>query len=80
MDNFLLQISVVSQEEAKEIEEATRGQNSSKRWLKERCKKITSSKFGEICKMTERRNIEKMPSTMLSATEIKSACHSWKNV
>ena len=73
MDNLLLQISVVSQEEAKEIEEATRGQNSSKRWLKERCKRITSSKFGEICKMTERRNIEKKLSTMLSATEIKSA-------
>ena len=49
----------VSTEQAAEIEEKTRSQAGSTEWQSEREWRLTASHFGAICKMTDRRDVEK---------------------
>ena len=44
-------ISQVSADEARELEEATRHQAASTRWIEERQKRLTASRFGEVMRM-----------------------------
>ncbi len=55
----------VSQTEANKIEETTRGQASVARWNSEREWRLTASWFGTVCKVTKRRNKDKLCSSML---------------
>ena len=50
----------VSSKEAAQIEAKTRAQATSTQWQKLRQWRLTASKFGEIAKITERRNLEKL--------------------
>ncbi|XP_021362744.1 uncharacterized protein LOC110456373 [Mizuhopecten yessoensis] len=54
------------------IEETTRSQSSSKIWYKERAWRLTASRFGEVCKMTHRRNIQKLCSSLLNTNKTYS--------
>ncbi|KAK4301494.1 hypothetical protein Pmani_026272 [Petrolisthes manimaculis] len=73
-------ISHVTESDRQEIELATRGQDNSKRWKQERGKRITSSNFGMICKTTERRDMEKLLSTLIDSADIhtKAIAHGRK--
>ena len=66
-----------SSQEAKAIEEATRRQFACKRWHEERYCRITSSKFGEICK--SRSSIAKCKRMLYSNTSstLSSAALLW---
>lgn len=61
MENRLL----VTNKEAANIERGTRGQSNDEKWLEEREWRLTSSKFGQICKATERRDMTKLASSLL---------------
>lgn len=50
----------VSEERAKDIEKLTRGQADNKRWFLEQQWRITASRFGEISRITPRRQIRKL--------------------
>lgn len=50
----------VSEERAKDIEKLTRGQAYNKRWFLEQQWRITASRFGEISRITPRRQIRKL--------------------
>jgi hypothetical protein len=56
----------VSRHEAETIEIKTRGQNKNVQWKEERLWRVTASKFGEICKATERRDFGKMANSLLN--------------
>ncbi|XP_013420386.1 uncharacterized protein LOC106180799 [Lingula anatina] len=44
-------ITAINATEMQKVKTATMGQNTNKIWYSERCKRITSSNFGKICKM-----------------------------
>lgn len=48
------------------VEETTRNQSSCKYWYTERAWRLTASRFGDILKMTNRRNISKLCASLLS--------------
>ncbi|VDI44138.1 Hypothetical predicted protein [Mytilus galloprovincialis] len=56
-DNTLFQIS---DEDITSIQAFTVNQFKSKQWLYERCKRLTSSNFGRICKATHRTDFHKL--------------------
>ncbi|CAG2226881.1 unnamed protein product [Mytilus edulis] len=56
-DNKLFQIS---DEDITSIQTITVNQSKSKQWLYERCKRLTSSNFGRICKATDRTDFHKL--------------------
>ena len=62
----------VDQKSIVKIEKATRGQSSSKSWYAERTWRITASKFGELNRITPRRNINKLLSNMLSCRPLET--------
>lgn len=51
----------------------TRGQAGNKLWKEERTKRITASKFGEICKAGERRDKSLLASSIIMPKIIKTA-------
>lgn len=59
--------SQVSQATATEIFQATVGQSTSRRWFEERRWRLTASRFGEIVKLTERRDMEKLCCSLTSS-------------
>ena len=59
-------------EEAKKIEDCTRGQASSPRWFKERKWRLTASNFGQIVKSTERRDFSSLCDTLLNPPKIST--------
>jgi putative phage-type endonuclease len=50
-------ITAITPEQVADIEEETRGQGKNARWKQLRLQHITSSRFGEICKATRRKNM-----------------------
>ena len=63
-NNFLeaLGLMNLSMEEIARIEERTRQQSQDKAWFCERTKRLQSSRFGRICKATERTDKKSWPS------------------
>ena len=60
----------VSEKEAMEIEVQTRGQAGSRRWKSEREWRLTASKFGEIIKVTDRRDMEKFCESLYNQPDL----------
>lgn len=58
--------------EACKIETQTRDQCKSKKWFQEREWRITASRFGEICKTTEKRNKDKLCHSLVSPQELQT--------
>ena len=63
-------VSPISNDSVVEIEAATRGQASNRRWFQERSLRITASHFGEICRATERRDKAKLAMSITKPTQI----------
>jgi len=49
------------------IEKKTRGQAKNPRWKAEREWRLTASSFGEICKMTEKRDTQKLAQNLFNS-------------
>jgi Zn finger protein HypA/HybF involved in hydrogenase expression len=58
----------ITHEKARKIESSTRNQSQSSEWFKERKYRLTASKFGEIVKMTDKRNRQKLCASLLNTT------------
>ncbi|XP_048772140.2 uncharacterized protein LOC125678072 [Ostrea edulis] len=56
----------VTESEVSSIEKETRGQSTNKRWFAERMWRITASNFGQISRMTDRRNKQKLCKSLIS--------------
>lgn len=56
----------VTEADVRRIEKETRQQTSSKLWFRHRSWRLTASRFGEICKLTSRRNITKLCQNLMS--------------
>ncbi|CAC5411789.1 unnamed protein product [Mytilus coruscus] len=67
----------VTAQHAKLAEKETRGQSSNKKWFYLGHWRITASRFGEISKMTTRRNVQKLCQSMSSQKffNVKSVLH-----
>lgn len=61
-----LNVTKISEEEARILNMKTADQALSNLWHEERCKRIHSSVFGRICKMTERTNPEKLAESLVT--------------
>ena len=59
----------VSGQEAQKIEVATRAQGGSA-WQRQREWRLTASHFGDICKMTENRDVESFCESMYSPKDL----------
>ncbi len=59
---------VVTGEEARNIEEATRGQSTCDEWMKERRKRLTASNVGSVAKMRKTTKRSKKVQTLLYST------------
>ena len=62
----------VNSERSLEIEKSTREQSSSLKWFKERKFRLTASKFGEILKCTENRDLSKFCEELFSPPSLSS--------
>lgn len=60
----------VTTKQAADIEAETKQQAGCARWAEERQYRLTASRFGEICKMTQRRNIEKLCNSLFEHSYI----------
>lgn len=60
--------------EIKEIEEMTKKQRQCKAWIVKRQWRVTASHFGEICKATNCRNMQKLCKQLLKNTNSKIHC------
>jgi hypothetical protein len=56
----------VTAEAAQIIEQQTREQSDCQKWREERRYRVTASRFGEICKVTERRDMSKLSKSVYS--------------
>ncbi|XP_055999628.1 uncharacterized protein LOC125656633 [Ostrea edulis] len=55
----------VTESEVARIEKETRGQSTSKRWFAERMWRVTASNFGQISRMTDRRDRQKLCKSLI---------------
>ena len=62
----------MTQERLEEIEKKTRGQNQSPLWFSERKWRLTASNFGDILKMTDRRDLDKLCENLLNPSKLTS--------
>lgn len=71
----------VTDDEAKTLEENTRKQALSSEWKEARRLRLTASNFGVICKMTDRRDLQKMCDSLYNDLPFKTAAmeHGIKN-
>lgn len=74
-EDFLCRFRVteITKEEIQDIELHTREQGKSSRWFEERRKRITASCFGDICKATDRRNMEALAASLINPKTINTA-------
>ncbi|XP_069105993.1 uncharacterized protein [Argopecten irradians] len=63
---------VLSMEESLKIEETTKKQSLCKKWHKERKWRLTSSRFGDICKATDRRNKDQLCQSMFEPATLST--------
>lgn len=66
-------ISKISSEEIVQFERQTVGQSKNKLWLTQRCKRLHSSKFGRICKATDKTDHEKLARSLTVSQQIHAA-------
>ena len=66
-------VTHISDEHATQIECDTKGQAVSKLWHADRAKRITASRFGRICKMTERTDATKLAASLQEQNIISAA-------
>ena len=64
---------MMSTDETSAIEEATRKQSCSSLWFEHRKYRITASRFAEICKATQRRDMAKLCQSIVSSNRITTA-------
>ena len=62
----MLQLTDISEMDRRQLEIATRGQSQNKAWLKERCKRLTASNFGRICKATSKTNFAALAMSLVN--------------
>ena len=67
----------VTSEEARRIEELTRDQATSYKWKEERHWRLTASRFGDICRATERRNLPSLAKSILNPPHLTGAAVSY---
>jgi hypothetical protein len=60
----------VTQADAERLQQATVDQSNCSVWHAERQWRLTASRFGEITKITDRRNIEKLCQTLLGLDQL----------
>ena len=60
----------MTQEDIERIQKATVDQNLCSTWYSERQWRLTASRFGEISKLTERRDMEKLCRSLLGLERI----------
>ena len=60
----------VTTEEAENIEQFTREQSGSYKWKEERHWRLTASRFGEICRATERRDMSSLAKSILNPPDL----------
>lgn len=76
MEDHFLEKNCITRIDAKairEIEESTRQQAQSPRWFDEKQKRMTASKFGEICKATERKDLDALAKSIIFPASLKRA-------
>jgi len=75
IDSFLQRqrITEITKTEVDALQQATHCQSANPIWREERCKRLTSSTFGKICKMTERTNDVLLAKSLLSYQELSTA-------
>ena len=66
-------VTQISDEQATQIERDTKGQAICKLWHAERAKRITASRFGRICKMTDRTDKTKLATSLQEQNMISAA-------
>ena len=66
---FCLRIQV-SEAEASQLEIKTRGQANNKKWFEARRWRLTASRFGEICRITAKRNMKKLCSSLVNPANL----------
>ena len=62
----------VTEEEAAQLERATRKQFLSTAWKEARRTRITASNFGTVCKVTERRDLDKLCATLYEDSHFRA--------
>lgn len=74
-ENFLAanNISSISAEAIADTQKVTTGQSKNKSWAKERVKRIHSSNFGRICKLTERTDKKKYAKSLTTGKRLNTA-------
>ena len=65
-------ITAIEPDQVEKIEEDTRGQSSDASWFAERTKRLTSSNFGRICKITNKTNIKAFCRSLMTVRKISS--------
>ncbi|WAR12346.1 EXO-like protein [Mya arenaria] len=62
----------ISPEQIVTIEQRTRSQADNHTWREQRLWRVTASRFGEICKLTARRNMNKLCKSFMTSSNLKS--------
>ncbi|VDI42211.1 Hypothetical predicted protein, partial [Mytilus galloprovincialis] len=71
-EHWIDRANKVTQSDVDLIERSTRLQSCSPKWLEERRFRLTASTFGEICKVTSRRNTDKFCHSLFYGSNIQS--------
>ncbi|VDI43683.1 Hypothetical predicted protein, partial [Mytilus galloprovincialis] len=71
-EHWIDRANKVTQSDVDLIERSTRLQSCSPKWLEERRWRLTASTFGEICKVTSRRNTNKFCHSLFYGSNIQS--------
>ena len=73
-DTFLRNIHVtdIDNAEIRRIEQSTKGQSTNPAWYDERSIRLSSSRFGRICKATQRTDFRALANSFTKVTQIKN--------
>ncbi|KAL3831917.1 hypothetical protein ACJMK2_023611 [Sinanodonta woodiana] len=67
-------LTQITKGQANIVDESTRNQSACKQWGDKRCKRLTASMFGSICKATERRNKQALARSSCMCRSIRRHC------
>ncbi|XP_056008508.1 uncharacterized protein LOC130051168 [Ostrea edulis] len=77
-EEYFQQMSI-SENDVKTIQQLTKGQRKSKHWIEARIGRVTSSNFGQICKMRETTGSENVVKSIMNYNSFKSDATHWGN-